>query len=76
MSGIAICLHCDEDPEIDADEEGTAYASREYFFGGTCNITIRIDMDTHGKVIVNERPGAPHDYICPFESVGIMRKIR
>jgi len=36
-----------EDPEIDGDEQGQAYAVDEFIFGKECGLTLRIDSENN-----------------------------
>lgn len=67
-----------QDPEMDEDDQGNGYAAREYRYSKeACSIGIRIAIDeAKNKAKVTEYNCYNlRDSNCPFESVGVLKKI-
>ncbi|HEX6746109.1 MAG TPA: hypothetical protein VF092_02255 [Longimicrobium sp.] len=76
MAGRA-AANLDVDPEMDEDEEGTAYSANEFVHeAGDCWFSVRIDMDStppeRVRTIASSECGAEPD--LPLVSVGVMRR--
>lgn len=64
------------DYEIDEDENGNAYPSKQYFYDKNCSISIRIDALNREmlKVFVFECKD-DNNMFCPLESLSVLRKV-
>jgi hypothetical protein len=58
LAGTAQMKTGDFDPEIDGDEQGTAYAVDEFKCGGDCGVSLRLDAEgwCRAKVYVSACP--------------------
>jgi hypothetical protein len=74
IQGTALSI-ADSDPEIDEDEEGSAYPAQQYIYENECWLSIRIDLEEFNRIrIIEGNCEKLHHKSCPFESVGILRK--
>jgi hypothetical protein len=61
------------DWEIDEDEEGNPYPAKEFLHEQNCWLALRIDVET-GSIMRTKAADCTSDPLCPFESVGLLRK--
>ena len=67
-----------QDPEMDEDDQGNAYAVEEYqFTKNDCSLSIRIDRNSKNRAKVFDYNCVQlHDNNCPFQSIGILLKVQ